>query len=184
VSLFLLAVPAGLLAGLALGGRVDALASLRLRWTWLFGAALALQIVAFPSGMLPWSLADRTATALWLASYVLLAVAACANLRLRGAGTATLGMGCNLAAILSNGGHMPALPGALEAAGLSYGVHNNSVSDGHPHLALLVDRFAAPAWLPAANVLSVGDLLIVAGAAVLIAAGMGARLPRPPLPAR
>jgi hypothetical protein len=84
----------------------------------------------------------------------------------------------NLAAILANGGHMPALPSAMRDAGLSYtGVHNNSVAAAHPHLAWFVDRWAAPGWVPAGNVFSVGDVLIAIGVVVLIAAAMGARLP-------
>ena len=77
-----------------------------------------------------------------------------------------------------HGGHMPALPRAMRDAGLSYtGVHNNSVAEAHPRLAWFVDRWAAPGWVPAGNVFSVGDVLIGLGAVVLIAAAMGARLP-------
>ena len=66
-------------------------------------------------------------------------------------------------AILANGGHMPALPAAMRAAGLTYtGVQNNSVAEATPRLAWLVDRFAAPHWLPIANIYSLGDMLIVA----------------------
>ena len=88
------------------------------------------------------------------------------------------GMLLNLAAIMSNGGHMPALPRAMRDAGLAYtGVHNNSVAEAHPRLVWFVDRWAAPSWIPAGNVFSVGDVLIGVGAVVLIAAAMGARLP-------
>ena len=106
--------------------------------------------------------------------------------RLTGMPIAGAGMLLNLAAILSNGGHMPALPGAMRHAGLSYtGVHNNSVAEAHPNLAWFVDRWAAPSWIPAGNVFSVGDVLIAVGAIVLITAAMGARLPfrRPGVPA-
>jgi Family of unknown function (DUF5317) len=179
MSIFLLAVPLGMALGWALGGRLERLASLPLRGGWLCIAAVALQVVAFPSGLLPWTIADGAASVLWLCSYALLAAAAVLNRRLPGARLAAAGMLMNLAAIVSNGGHMPALPRALQAAGLSYtAVRNNSIADAHPHLALLVDRFAAPSWLPWANVLSLGDLVIAAGAAVLVAAGMGARPPR------
>ena len=52
----------------------------------------------------------------------------------------------NLAAILANGGHMPALPSAMRDGGPELsGVHNNSVRDASPNLAWFVDRWAAPA---------------------------------------
>jgi hypothetical protein len=41
-----------------------------------------------------------------------------------------------------------------------------------PVLALLTDIFAVPAWVPFANVFSVGDVLIAIGIAVAIAATM------------
>ena len=56
---------------------------------------------------------------------------------------------CNLAAVLANGGHMPALRSALEAAGvLDRGVHDNSVVATHPHLPWLIDRWPVPALDP------------------------------------
>ncbi len=41
-----------------------------------------------------------------------------------------------------------------------------------PALRPLTDIFALPTWLPAANVFSVGDVLIGVGVAVVIALGM------------
>jgi hypothetical protein len=83
----------------------------------------------------------------------------------------------NLAAILANGGHMPALPEAMRGAGLTFdGVHNNSVASSDPNLGWFVDRFAAPSWLPMGNVYSVGDVLIGVGIALTVAAAMGARV--------
>ena len=91
-------------------------------------------------------------------------------------------MASNLAAILAIGGHMPALPSAMADAGVAYGgVHMNSVGDPSPHLAWLVDRWGAPEWVPAANVYSIGDVILAVGAIVVVAAAMGAR---PALPRR
>jgi hypothetical protein len=58
---------------------------------------------------------------------------------------------------------MPVLPEAMHAAGYAYDVHFNSAATASPHLAWLVDRWAAPHWLPGANVFSVGDVLIALG---------------------
>jgi hypothetical protein len=51
-------------------------------------------------------------------------------------------------------------------------VHDNSIDKTHPHLALLVDRWATPHWLPLGNVFSVGDVLIAVGAAVVVLVAM------------
>jgi hypothetical protein len=89
---------------------------------------------------------------------------------------AGVGMASNVFAILANGGHMPALPRALRAAGVPFdGVVNNSVAAAHPHLAWLVDRWAAPGWVPGANVYSIGDVLLMVGGIVIVAAAMQPR---------
>jgi hypothetical protein len=177
-----LGVPLGLLLGLALGGRISALAELRIRAAWLFYAAIGLQVAAFPSGVLPWSVGDTVATVLWIASYAVLIAAAVVNLRLPGAAVVALGMLSNLAAVVTNGGHMPARASALRAAGVLYhGVHNNSAVASHPTLPWLIDRWPVPAWIPMGNVYSVGDVLIAAGAVIVVCAGMGVRLRRLPL---
>jgi hypothetical protein len=159
---------AALLLGLALGGRLGALAELRLRALWLFYLAIALQIVAFPSEGLPWETGERLASGLWLASYGLLVCGAFVNLRLPGVSVIAAGMLLNLSAIAANGGHMPALPDAARAAGLGEGVQANSVTSADPALALFVDRWAAPDWLPLANVYSVGDVLLALGGVLLL----------------
>lgn len=176
-----------LLIGLAvaplLGGRWSRLGELDLRWPGLFYAAIALQLVAFPVSVLPWSTPDRAAVVLWLASYGLFAVAVAANARVPGVPLVAVGMVSNLAAILSNGGHMPALPSALHAAGHDFVQNRNSAMLSHPNLGWLVDRWAVPAWVPYGNVFSVGDVLIATGGFVFALAATGA-LDRCRLPAR
>ena len=174
-----LAVLAAVLVGLVLGGRVQTLAAIRLRRVWLFYLAIGLQIVAFPFGFLPWATGDAAATALWLLSYGLLIVAAIQNRHVTGVPVVALGMAANLAAIVANGGHMPVLPGAMAGAGDAYAVHMNSEALADPTLSWLVDRWAAPSWVPLANVYSIGDVGVAAGAFVLVLAAMGVRLPRP-----
>ena len=46
-----------------------------------------------------------------------------------------------------------------------------------PSLPWLVDRWAAPDWLPLANVYSVGDVVIAVGAFVIVLAAMGVQRP-------
>jgi hypothetical protein len=174
-----LAVLVGLALGRLLGGRVSALASIPIRAPWLFYSAIGLQIAGYPSGVLPWSIGNSLATVLWMLSYALLIAAVAVNVRLPGAGIVGLGMLSNLAAVVANGGHMPARASALRAAGVLYqGVHNNSEIAVHPSLPWLIDRWPVPAWIPMGNVFSVGDVLIAVGAVVLVCAGMGVRLRR------
>ena len=168
----------GVAVGFLLGGRLGRIADMRLRKPWLFYLAIALQLLAFPSLFMPWHASQGIATALSIGSYGCLLAVFVLNRRLTGMPIAGAGMLLNLAAILSNGGHMPALPAAMRDAGLAYtGVHNNSVAESSPNLAWFVDRWAAPGWLPFGNVFSVGDVLIGVGAMVLVAAAMGARVP-------
>jgi hypothetical protein len=175
-----LALP--LLAALALapllGGRWSRLADLRLRWVPLFYAAIALQLIAFPVAELPWRTPDRLAVVLWLASYGLFALAVLGNLRTAGVALVAVGMLSNVIAIVANGGHMPALPAALRAAGLHFQQSRNSTALPAPHLSWLVDRWAAPSWVPWANVFSVGDVAIAVGGVVFALAATGAlRIP-------
>jgi hypothetical protein len=175
-----LALP--LVIGLALapllGGRLSKLGELRLRWVPLFYVAIALQIVAFPMSQLPWRTPDRVAIVLWLVSYGLFAVGCAVNLRIPGIPLISAGMCSNVFAIVANGGHMPALPSALRAAGLNFAQSRNSERVSAPHLSWLVDRWGAPEWVPLANVFSVGDVLIAIGGFVfaLVATGAFARV--------
>lgn len=164
--------------GLALGGSLSSLARLRLRAGWLFYAAIALQVVAFPFAFLPWATDESLATALWLASYGLLILGATLNARIVGVPIVALGMALNLLAIVANGGTMPVLPEAMLAAGNHHTTLNNSTATADPNLSLLVDRWAAPDLIPLANVFSIGDVVIAAGAFVIVLSAMGVRLPR------
>jgi hypothetical protein len=86
----------------------------------------------------------------------------------------------NLAAILANRGTMPVRLAAMHDAGRTDAVQANSTALRDPSLPWLVDRWAAPDWIPLANVFSVGDVVIAVGAVVIVLAGMGVRVPRVP----
>jgi hypothetical protein len=105
-----------------------------------------------------------------------------ANRRITGMPIVALGAACNFAAIMANGGFMPAALGALQARGqVTPTVYSNSVVLPDPALAPLTDIFALPAWLPFANVFSVGDVLIGVGVIIVIVAAMRQVPPRPVL---
>jgi hypothetical protein len=174
----------GLAAAPLLGGRWSLLGRIRLRALPIFYVALALQLAAFPVSRLPWRTPDRVAIVLWLASYALFAVALACNARVPGVPLVAAGLVSNVCAVVANGGHMPALPSALRGAGLHFVHSRNSAALAHPQLAWLVDRWAAPQWLPWANVFSVGDVLIAAGGLVFALAATEAFRRRPGLRVR
>ncbi len=180
---FLDAVLAATAVGVLLGGSPAALGELRLRTLWLAYSAIALQVVAFPSNVLPWATPDGLARGAWLLSYSLLIGMIAQNRHVRGLLIVGAGLACNLVAIVANGGLMPVTRDALRATGHSYDVRNNSISLAEPRLSGLVDRFAAPGWLPFGNVFSVGDVLIGAGIILVIVLAMRPRLLRRIAPA-
>jgi hypothetical protein len=148
------------------GGSLTRLASVRLRGVWLGVAALALQVLV----MTVWpSMPHPLAVAGHLASYVMLGVVLWLNRRLPGMWLVALGVGANAVTIAVNGGTLPASAHALRAAGihLRAGFDNSGVV-AHPHLAWLGDVMVTPSWLPLRNMLSIGDVLLVVGAAVLV----------------
>jgi hypothetical protein len=153
-----------------LGGRLSALAELRLEGLWLLWIALGVQLVIFAPGGPAWP-------ALHLASYALAAGFVWCNRRLEFVWLMALGGALNLAAIVANGGTMPASPTAVASAGLTGTGPANSAVVSEPRLAFLGDVFAVPAGWPLHNVFSVGDILLVAGAVLLVHRTAGSRRP-------
>jgi hypothetical protein len=97
------------------------------------------------------------------------------NIRLTGLPIVAVGAASNLAAIVANGGYMPADAAAMALAGLEPTEGpSNSIVLSEPALRPLTDVLALPAWVPLANVFSIGDVLIGVGVAVAIAAAMRA----------
>ncbi|MBI2776989.1 MAG: DUF5317 domain-containing protein [Chloroflexi bacterium] len=168
------AIPAGLLVGLLAGGRLDGLAHLNFRWAALAVGGLLVQVVLFtPFGD---RLAGGLGPAIYTASTAAVFVAVVRNLRMPGMAIVAIGALSNLAAITANGGAMPADPAALAIAGFSGpGDYTNSVVLAEPALRPLTDIYALPAWMPMANVFSIGDVLIGLGVAVAIVAAMRRR---------
>lgn len=165
-----------------LGGRLSALADLHLRLIPLALSALVLQIIIV--NVIPGGSHDLHAAAL-IGTYLVLGVALWANRSVPGVAIIAAGGFCNFAAIVTNDGVMPASEQALRTAGLPAQVdgYTNSGLVENANLAFLGDIFALPSWVPAANVFSVGDLLLALGAFVLLHAICGSRLARRRRPA-
>jgi Family of unknown function (DUF5317) len=176
--LLLLSVPAA-------GGRLSALEEVRLRWVWLVVVAFAVQVVLVtlvPEGDITLHRVAHVMT------YGLAGVCVVRNLgELRFLWVVALGGLLNFFAIAANGGVMPASRGALETAGLSVqsGSFANSDLVEGANVWFLGDVFAVPAGWPGANVFSVGDVLMLLGAMLVLHAATGSRLfaarrPAPP----
>jgi hypothetical protein len=157
------------------GGRLRRLEEVRLRWVWLPALAFAIQVVLVtiaPEG-------DVTLhRAAHLLTYALAGACILRNLDLRFVWIVALGGFLNLIAIVANGGVMPASRGALQVAGLDVrsGEFANSDFVENARVWFLGDVFAIPDGWPGANVFSVGDVLMVMGAFLVLHAATGSRL--------
>jgi hypothetical protein len=88
-------------------------------------------------------------------------------------GIAALGVAANLFVVLANDGYMPQSPEArLTARGATLDVldaaprlHNVVPSGPETRFGWLGDVIAEPAWLPRANVVSIGDVVLSAALA-------------------
>ena len=158
------------------GGSMLALAELRVRAVWAAVLALVLQIGII--NIFEHQVAHSAAVAIHLTSYALAGWFVVANLRVRGLWLVAVGAVLNLAPIVANHGVMPASPTAARIAGHTTRTDKfvNSTSVPDAHLAVLGDIFAIPARFPLANVFSLGDIVLVAGAGWMLHA---ASRPRP-----
>ena len=171
----LYAVALGVIVGLLAGGRPSALASLHIRWPAVIVGGLLAQVVLFagPVAARVSELPAWVGPALYLGSTIAVAAAVLRNWSIPGIPLVVVGAACNLAAVVANGGYMPAAPGALVASGkVAPVIYSNSSVVPDPALWPITDIFALPSWLPAANVFSVGDVLIGLGIATVIVVAM------------
>lgn len=162
-----------------LGGRVSGLGELGFRHAWLPVAALVAQVLII--SVLPGGAGDADA-AVHLGTYVVLGAFLVLNRHVPGLLVVAVGGALNFAAIATNGGVMPADPDAIAAAGIPQDATqfaNSAPTEGAP-LGFLGDVFHTPAWLPIHNVFSVGDVVIVLGAFVLLHRAGGTPLGRLP----
>ena len=166
----LYAIPLGIGVGYLLGGRLDRLAGLRLRWVPLILLGLALQVAIFSEAA--GRAVGDAGPAIYVGSAAVVLAAVLRNIAIPGVVLIAAGAGCNLAAIAANGGWMPADPVALASIGGLPAGYTNSIDVADPALRPLTDLFVLPAWMPFANVFSLGDVLIGVGVAATIALAM------------
>ncbi len=183
VVLALLAVP-------LLGGRLSQLGSLRLRHLWLVPLALVLQLMAttfFPRA------SPALLDTIHVGTYVIALGFTMLNRRVPGLVLLGVGAASNGVTISLNHGVLPASASALARSGfhITPGRFTNSGVLPHPVLPWLGDVFWLPAGVPLHNVFSIGDVLVVLGATLLVHRTCGSRPSRsrqrpaaPPVPAR
>lgn len=160
----------GLVAGLIAGGSLRPFEHLRLHWWGVAVLGLALQGIPLTGGI-----SRPLGSAVIVASYGLLVAFAFVNRRLPALWLVMAGLILNLVVIGANGG-MPVSAGALEAAGS--GAEGLIGADAPKHhlmgprdrLTPLGDVIGIPP--PIGAVISVGDVFLYAGVAVLVVSVM------------
>ena len=167
-------VVAGIMVGLAAGGRLAALSGLRLRGE----GALVLWLLF--QGVLPLlsgTGAGRQALYwIWVASYPVLIAVCLRNARVPGMAIATAGLALNVLVILLNSG-MPVMPDAVRVAGgkalaIASGDFAHVVLSTATHLPWLADIVPIPGPVGVHGVASVGDLLLASGLAATVASAV------------
>ncbi len=171
--IFALCVVISVVASLADGRDLSPLSRISFRCAWLILLGLGIQIPLFSPLWSALPHADALWSPAYLLSMALVAVFCVLNWRIPGIPLLTLGLLLNSAAILANGGAMPASLHALRLAGLAStpeevaaAVSSNSAlaSPGTP-LWFLGDIWAIPQGFPFANVFSLGDVVLGLGGA-------------------
>lgn len=167
----LYAVVLGLALGSLLGGRISNLGRLDFHWAPLAVVGLLVQVVLFAEPVA--ARVGGLGSPIYVASSALVLVVLLRNRQIAGLKVVAVGAVSNLVAIVANGGAMPASPEALAALGKSVGdAYSNSVEAVDPVLPGLTDIYALPAWLPFANVFSIGDVFIGVGVAIALCLAM------------
>ena len=139
----LYAVLIGLVLGFVLGGRLSGLATVDFHWPWLAIGGFLVQLVLFAEPVR--SVAGDLGPPLYVASTGAVLMAVIRNIRIPGMALVAVGAGANLAAIVANGGYMPASEGAFAAlgSGLNAGYTNSSIV-ADPVLEPLTDVYSLP----------------------------------------
>lgn len=167
---------AGVVIGLARGGRLSDLTGMGFAWWPVALAGLVFQVFLFsePLG----SMVGASGPALYVCSTLAVLAALVRNLTLPGFALIAVGASLNLLAIVTNGGQMPADPNAVMAlfgeARIPTDIFSNSVVAGsEAAFPYLGDTMVLPRPLPFANVFSIGDVLIGLGGASFLVRTMG-----------
>jgi Family of unknown function (DUF5317) len=163
-----------IIVALLRGGSLRNLAAVQLRWLPLVIMGFALQLLIFT----PFARSPLVAFAtlpIYVLSLALLAIWVAANWRIPGMALIAIGLALNIAVIAANGGHMPVLPAGARLAGQYEALAADDprtskhmlMERDQVRLWLLSDIIVIPRGVPGASVLSIGDLALTAGIAIL-----------------
>ncbi len=176
----------GLVLGLLNGGRLDNIASVRLRWPALIFLAVLIRYGAEALLTRGFEPALAVQPILLVGASAILLAGLWANRRLPGMAIAFVGVAANAIVLAVNGGRMPIWEPSLTAAGFTAADASPAIHTILPatldssflvHLGPFADVIPIPLPL-VANVASIGDLLIAFGLAFFLFA-IVQRLPRP-----
>src|SRR5438105_4273891 len=174
-----LILPAALivLLGVVQGGSLARWSAIHVRWWPLAAACLLAQVALFSPLLETQSLIVAYGPWLYVLSLVGVGATLLANARAHTAARlsltlAALGVALNCLVIVANGGYMPRSDGAAAALGMPSSAQllqerlvNVAPLSEETRLAWLGDTILEPSWLPLANVVSIGDLILSTGLA-------------------
>jgi hypothetical protein len=166
-----------ILLALLQGGSLRHIATLPVRSMPLIVASLAIQVVIYFPGLRDSALARQGGAAIYIGALTLVLMGVVGNRHLGKAVWVVLaGLVLNMVVIVANGGHMPTNAAAMRSVRGSAQVQmlaahrqyaNVQLANRSSRLLPLSDIFPLPMPFGHGNVFSVGDILIVAGAAGL-----------------
>jgi hypothetical protein len=163
-----------IIVALLRGGSLRNFAAVELRWLPLVIAGFALQLLIFtPFAQSP--LVAFATLPIYVVSLALLAIWVAANWRIPGMALIAIGLALNIAVIAANGGHMPVSPEGARLAGQYEALAADDprtskhllMASEQVRLWLLSDILVIPQGVPGASVLSIGDLALTVGIAIL-----------------
>lgn len=170
MTLVLIVIGLAVCIGFAAGGSLRPFERFRVHWWGVALLGLALQGISLASGV-----SGPVGSIVLLGSYALLGSFAWVNRRLPAVWLVMVGLASNLVVIGVNGG-MPVSAGALETAGaraeglVGTGTLKHHLMSPSDDLTPLGDVIGIPP--PISAVISIGDMLLYAGIAILVVAVM------------
>ncbi|HUG14051.1 MAG TPA: DUF5317 domain-containing protein [Thermomicrobiales bacterium] len=180
------AIALGLIIGFATGGSLAKAAGMRIGLLPVLLAALLVQVAIFTPIAGRWEITHSIGPYAHIATLLAVLFVMLRNLHIPGMKIIVVGAALNALVITANGGFMPSPESALERAGRldrvrqeqarqqgeSPVLSNSEIADDDTRLLFLGDVIAIPDRLPLANVISIGDIVIAAGAVIAITRSM------------
>jgi hypothetical protein len=189
VLILILAIVVSMSIGVMTGGKVSNLARTKFRYLPLLILALMVQILIFSELLGREPIIHRIGPYIHIATLATSFGVMVMNRHIPGMKIIMIGAGLNLLVITANGGFMPISESALRIAGQEeemlhhtprhdsedYLLPNSRLSAGKANLLFLGDAIPFPEGWPIATVVSIGDLILAAGAGTAVILGMRRR---------